>query len=98
MPIIKSAKKALRVSQRKNQVNQPYREKLRNLIKDLNQQPDKKKLPLVFSTLDRAAKKNIIHKKTADRLKARLTKKTKSSTPAKTPKSSTSSRGRSASG
>ncbi|MBU0618951.1 30S ribosomal protein S20 [Patescibacteria group bacterium] len=72
MPITSSAKKALRGSQRKRLVNQRYWQKMRQLIKALRKNPDAKALPAIFRTLDQAAKKNVIHSKKADRLKARL--------------------------
>jgi len=87
MPIIKSAKKALRSSQRKKKVNDQYREKLRRLVKQFRKKPAKKDLPAVFSILDRAAKKHIIHKNKAGRLKSRLTQLINKSTSKKANKS-----------
>lgn len=87
MPIIKSAKKALRSSKRKKTANDRYREKLRRLIKQFRKNPVKKDLPPVFSILDRSAKKHIIHKNKAARLKSRLTQLIKK--PTKTSKSVT---------
>jgi small subunit ribosomal protein S20 len=46
---------------------------MRSLIKELRKTPTAKNLPALFSILDRAAKKQVIHKKRADRLKSRLT-------------------------
>ena len=73
MPTTKSAKKALRSSLRKKVINSRCREKMRTLLKNFRKKPNKKDLPAVFSILDKAAKKHIIHKNKAGRLKSRLT-------------------------
>lgn len=74
-----SAKKALRVSARKNSVNVTIKENYRNARKDVYKAvlaKDKKKanslLPKAYREIDFAAKKGTIKKKTADRYKSRL--------------------------
>lgn len=52
----------------------PVREQLRNVIKTMRRTPSQKSLTRVFSALDKAAKRNIIHPNKAARLKSRLTK------------------------
>ena len=74
MPITSSAKKAHRASIKKRKVNQPYQVKIRRLIKAHRQKPAAKNLPALFSALDRAAKKKVIHKRKASRLKSRLSR------------------------
>ena len=80
MPIIKSAKKALRVSLDKKANNDITRAKVKNAVKGIKiaiKAGDKKagdKLSLAFRELDIAAKKNVIHKNKASRLKSRLSK------------------------
>lgn len=79
MPITKSAKKALRVSQRKAVINRRIREKVRLALKTAREDLSKKQIEKAYSVLDRAAKKNVIHKNKAARLKSRLMAKAKKS-------------------
>ena len=74
MPIIKSAKKALRRDQRRAIVNKRIKEKIKEALKKARKTPTKKALTLAFSALDKAAKKKVIHKNKAARLKSRLVK------------------------
>lgn len=77
----KSAKKALRVIARKTAINQrirsDYKEAIRAVV-DTVKSADKKKaqelLPKAFKKIDKAAKKFVLHKKTAARKKSRITK------------------------
>lgn len=90
MPNTKSAKKALRqnIQHRKRNIDQ--RRKLKDTIKEykkvLAENDTKKaveKLPVVFKTLDKAAKINLIKRNKANRLKSRLSKKIVKATTAK---------------
>jgi small subunit ribosomal protein S20 len=79
MPRTKSAKKALRVSLRRRERNLAVKERFRKEIKKFKKtitSGDKKKAQELFknicSLLDKAAKRNIIHKNTASRKKSRL--------------------------
>jgi len=81
MPIIKSAKKALRQSLRKRARNLVYKRKMKELVKELKSfvlankiKEAKKLLPQVYKILDKAAKIGVIKKNTAARKKSRLTK------------------------
>jgi small subunit ribosomal protein S20 len=80
MPTHKSAEKRMRQNERKRVVNKANRTSLRKTIKsyrDLeNGEPSKAKYPAIASTVDRAAKKGIIHPRKASRLKSRLSRKT----------------------
>ena len=71
MPIKKAAKKALRSSRKKYEHNQEIKKSLKKAIK----KTDEKNIGTTFSMLDKAAKKNVIHKNKASRLKSRLAKK-----------------------
>lgn len=73
MPITNSAKKTLRRDKRRTAVNKRIRKKLKEAIKKARQKPTKKNLSQATSVLDRAAKKKVIHKNKANRLKSRLT-------------------------
>ncbi len=83
MPIIKSAKKALRQSHRKQSRNVVYKKQIHDVKKDLEKaikegNTDKINELIVkfYKVADKAAKKNVIHKNKAARLKSRLSKKT----------------------
>jgi len=58
--------------------NRIVRGHMRRLIKNFREETDHVKmndmLPAVFSAIDHAAKKNVIHKNTASRYKSRLAK------------------------
>ncbi|MDQ1271816.1 MAG: small subunit ribosomal protein [Planctomycetota bacterium] len=82
MPTMKSAKKRLRQNVKHNLRNRSYRSALKTQIKDFlgvvkegKVQPAEEELRLTVQKLDKAAKKGILHKKTASRRKSRLTKK-----------------------
>ena len=78
MPIIKSAKKALRQSKTRRVGNlrriRSYKENVKEfkkLIKSGNFDEAKKMLPKVYKTLDKASKSGVIKKNKASRLKSR---------------------------
>jgi len=81
MPLTKSAKKALRVDRHKKSVNDLTRAKVKSALKGARLAIDntstdvKEKIDAAYRELDLAAKKNIIHKNRASRLKSRLAKK-----------------------
>ena len=74
MPVTKSAKKALRQSRRKAKINQNIRQKLKKTAAKTKKAKTPKALAQSYQALDRAAKKGIIHKSKAARLKSRLAK------------------------
>jgi small subunit ribosomal protein S20 len=74
MPVLQSAKKALRRDRRRAVVNKSLKNKIKEVLKKTRQNPNKKNLDLSFKILDRAAKKKIIHQNKASRLKSRLSK------------------------
>ena len=80
MPIIKSAKKALRASERKREINDLTRSKIKSAVKGVkaaarvNDKKIDETLSKAYRELDLAAKKNVIHKNKASRLKSRLAK------------------------
>jgi small subunit ribosomal protein S20 len=78
MPIIKSAKKKLRVDKRRTKVNRVYRNKLKDALKEAREKKTKKSLQETYRVIDRAAKKKVIHKNKAARIKSRLVKQIKS--------------------
>jgi len=81
MPVIKSAKKRMRQSLKRRERNYPVRSRLKSLfkkqlmlVKDGNLAGAEKHLAAVYSVIDMACKKKIIHKNNASRKKSRLAK------------------------
>lgn len=84
MPITRNAKKALRVSEKKNAINVRTKKNLKEGVKSLeklvnakNWKEAKTSLSEAYSAIDKAAKNGIIKKNTASRKKARLSKMSK---------------------
>lgn len=81
MPNTKSANKAMRQSRRRNTINLRTKSKFKAAVKVTKQSVvagDSAKaveqLKKAFSTIDKAVKKNVLHKNTASRKKSRLAK------------------------
>ena len=81
MPIIKSAKKALRQSIKRKAVNDRRTKAMRDAIKKVERSVKEKKndeavksLPAAFAAIDKAAKRGVIKKNNASRKKARLSR------------------------
>lgn len=74
MPVTKTAKRALRVSKRKYQVNQRIRTDLEASIRIAEKNGKESDIKKAISTADKAAKNNVIHKNKAARIKSRLSK------------------------
>lgn len=79
MPIIKSAKKALRQSFKRKAVNDRRTKDMKDAIKKVERSVKEKKndvaqklLPVAFAAIDKAAKRGVIKKNNASRKKARL--------------------------
>ncbi len=81
MPVIKSAKKALRSSQKKAVFNLRRKRAMKDSIKTIDKLVvDKKKdeaqekLAVAYKAIDKATKRGVIKKNTASRKKSRLAK------------------------
>lgn len=74
MPITTSAKKALRQSKSRREGNIAKANAYKDAIKKYKKTPSKDLLVLVYKTLDKAAKANVITKNKAARLKSRFSK------------------------
>lgn len=72
MPILKNAKKALRSSERKAAFNQQVRSKMRTMVAKMRKSPDQDLLSESYSAIDKAVKRNLIHKNKAARLKSQM--------------------------
>ena len=81
MPITKSAKKALRQSQKRRIINIKKKSKIKNLQKQVRSlalqkktEEAKKLLPQLYKALDKAAKTELTKKNTAARKKSKISK------------------------
>ncbi len=74
MPITKTAKRALRSSNRKRLVNDRLRVKLETAMRVAKRDKTKKAVLTAISYTDRAAKKKIMHKNKAANLKSMLSR------------------------
>lgn len=72
MPNTKSAKRALRKNQRRRIINLRVKKDYKGAIRKLKKAPNQKTLTIVYSKLDKAAKKKVIKKGKSARLKRRL--------------------------
>lgn len=75
MPITKSAKKALRVAERRHEANIKVRSQMKTAIMSFLAKPSVESLSAAFSRIDRAVKVHLLHRNTASRRKAMLTKR-----------------------
>ena len=75
MPIIKSAKKRVRSSARKQASNAPYRTAYKAAVKKARADKTSENVTAAYKALDKAAKKRVIHKNKAARLKSSIGKK-----------------------
>ncbi len=76
MPNIKSAKKKMRQDRKRTQANDLIRKRITKGVKSVlkNKGKEPKLVSKLFSIIDKATKKKIIHKNKAARLKARVSK------------------------
>jgi small subunit ribosomal protein S20 len=74
MPIIARAAKKLRHDKKRTIQIAVIRAGIRTIVKSFRKSPSKKSLDKVFQALDKAAKRNVIHKNKSARLKSRLSK------------------------
>ena len=85
MPVIQSAKKKMRRDKQRTIINRKIRQQMKLAVKAMRQKPTKKALQEASQALDRAAKKSVIHKNRASRLKSRLAKLLQKSKKKKSP-------------
>lgn len=74
MPILKNAKKALRVSKRKTVINSRTKSRMKTLVDAFKKSPTLEALSSAYSSVDIAVKNNIIKKNKASRVKSQLSK------------------------
>lgn len=74
MPVIKSAKKKLRVDKKRQGSNKKIKALVESSIKKVEKKPTSESMRKAFSIVDKSVKRNIIHKNKASRIKSRLSK------------------------
>lgn len=74
MPVIRSAKKKLRTDKKRTSANKKVRSSIEVSVRKAERKPVLKSIQEAFSIIDKAVKKNIIHKNKASRIKSRLSK------------------------
>lgn len=74
MPVIKSAIKKLRRDRKVTRANDLFRANLNHALKTANKQKTAKAVSVVVSLVDRAVKKNLMHKNRAARIKSSFSK------------------------
>lgn len=72
MPVTKTAKRALRSSKRKEDLNKIFKVHLEVALRNVKKSPTAKNVKLASSLLDKASKKKIFHKNKVARLKSKL--------------------------
>jgi small subunit ribosomal protein S20 len=92
MPVIKSAKKKLKVDRKRESANKRVEALINLTIKKAQKQPTQKNTQEAFKLIDKGVKNRIYHKNKAARMKSRLSKllnnKLGATIKSKTPKSS----------
>jgi small subunit ribosomal protein S20 len=86
MPIIKSAIKKMRQDKKRTARNLITKDRFKAAVRAFKKNPTEKNLAIAYRFLDRAAKKNVIHRNKAARLKSRMAKLLKKGAPAETKK------------
>jgi small subunit ribosomal protein S20 len=74
MPVIKSAKKKLRVDKKRESANKKTEASVNIAIKKVQRQPTQKNIQEAFRLIDKGAKNEIYHKNKASRIKSKLSK------------------------
>lgn len=76
MPIIKSAKKKMKQDKKRKRSNHVYEKAVERSIEAVKKNKDKKKvkdlIKKAYSTIDKAAKKKVMKRNKANRLKSRV--------------------------
>lgn len=82
MPVIRSARKKLKVDRKRQSANKKTQVFISLVIKKAQRKPTLKSVRKAFSAIDKGVKKDILHKNKAARLKSRLSKLIKEKTKA----------------
>lgn len=74
MPVIKSAKKKLRADKKREKNNNEWRSTFKRVLKTARRSHTRENIAKATEIIDKMAKKNLIHKNKAARLKSGLSK------------------------
>jgi small subunit ribosomal protein S20 len=74
MPVIRSAKKKLKVDKKRESANKKARALIGLLIKKAKKKPTEASVQKAFEAIDKGIKKDIFHKNKGARIKSRLAK------------------------
>lgn len=74
MPVTKQAKKKLRKDKKREKENLGVKNTFKKTVKNTKKSPTDKNLSQASKAIDKAAKKGLIHKNKAARIKSRLAK------------------------
>lgn len=74
MPVIKSAKKKLKVDRKRESANKKARAFINLVLKKAQKKPTPENVRIAFRAIDKGVKKDIFHKNKAARIKSGLTK------------------------
>lgn len=74
MPVIKSAKKKLKVDRKRESANKKAESYIDLVVKKAQKKPTAESVRIAFKAIDKGVKKDIYHKNKASRIKARLSK------------------------
>lgn len=77
MPLLANAKKALRVSKKKTEVNSRVKSILKTMVDKMKKSPSAENLRAAYSAVDTAVRKHLMHKNKAARVKSQLSKLSK---------------------
>jgi small subunit ribosomal protein S20 len=75
MPILHNAKKALRSSKKKAANNSRTKSRMKTAVDAVGKKSSKESVAEAYRRIDRAAKRGVIHKNAAARLKSQIGKK-----------------------
>jgi small subunit ribosomal protein S20 len=74
MPVIKSAKKKLKVDRKRESANKKAESYIDLVVKKAEKKPTAESVRQAFKAIDKGVKKDIYHKNKASRIKSRLSK------------------------
>lgn len=74
MPVIRSAKKKLKVDRKRESANKKTESFINFVVKKAQAKPTQESIRKAFKVIDKGVKKNIFHKNKAARIKSRLSK------------------------
>ena len=74
MPNIQSAIKKMRQDVKRTRHNTAYKKTVKQTLKNMSTMKDKQEIAKAYAVIDKAAKKKIIHKNKAARLKSQISR------------------------